>query len=386
MYHWLRRDDEMARVCGFTRDELTADAEAARVADLQREVGLSGDAPHRPAEGDAVLGALRLDRSGSVLGATARSPARGHPLSARGHWRCGHAPCRRRSRRGRDGCAPASADRRDRSRTADRAPDSSVSCSPPSNSSARRDTDPRTAGGAVTPATSTWRAGSRPSAGSRSTRSPGIRQVRSTPCRWWPSGTTATWRWAPVPPASVTSSTSHGPCIPVATSGPERLPQSGFACWPAVPLQTNFDLDIAGQRYCVIFNGWYVDEEIAANLLDPRRYDWLERIGAVLHTPDELEHLRRTDRLDEYRTAQIEIATLRAVRLGFKAARRRLNSVGPSQAAFGKFHERYLAVHGDAPPNDTGWTANRFGSITGMRAIRCRTSNSVRGPPCCVTG
>jgi hypothetical protein len=28
-----------------------------------------------------------------------------------------------------------------------------------------------------------------------------------------------------------------------------------FGCWPAVPLQTNFDLDITGQRYCVLFSG-----------------------------------------------------------------------------------------------------------------------------------
>jgi nitric oxide synthase oxygenase domain/subunit len=139
-------------------------------------------------------------------------------------------------------------------------------------------------------------------------------------------------------------------------------PAGPFACWPAVPLQTNFALDVAGQRYCVLFSGWYVDEEIAANLLDPRRYGWAERVGAAIHGPDERERLRRSDRLDEYRLAQIEIATLRAVRSGFRVARRRLNSLGSSQTAFGKFHERYTAVHGCPPPNDTGWTANRFGS------------------------
>jgi nitric oxide synthase oxygenase domain/subunit len=126
-----------------------------------------------------------------------------------------------------------------------------------------------------------------------------------------------------------------------------------FGCWPAVPLQTNFDLDIAGQRYCVLFSGWYVDEEIAANLLDPQRYDWARRVGAALGT---------SGRLDEYGLAQVEIATLRAVRSGFRAARRRLNTVASSQRAFGKFHERYVATHGEPPPNDTGWTANRFGS------------------------
>jgi hypothetical protein len=138
--------------------------------------------------------------------------------------------------------------------------------------------------------------------------------------------------------------------------------RGGFACWPAVPLQTNFDLDIAGQRYCVLFNGWYVDEEIAANLLDPARFAWTDRVSAAIHTPEQAGRLRATDRLDEYRVAQVEIATLRAVRRGFRRARRRLNNLGPSQSAFGKFHERYVATHGEAPPNDTGWTANRFGS------------------------
>ena len=60
--------------------------------------------------------------------------------------------------------------------------------------------------------------------------------------------------------------------------------------------------------------------------------------------------------------AELAGTTLRAVRRGFRTARRRLNNLGPSQSAFGKFHERYVATHGEAPPNDTGWTANRFGS------------------------
>ena len=33
-----------------------------------------------------------------------------------------------------------------------------------------------------------------------------------------------------------------------------------------------------------------------------------------------------------------------------------------SERAFGTFHERYVAAHGEPPPNDTGWTANRLGS------------------------
>jgi nitric oxide synthase oxygenase domain/subunit len=135
-----------------------------------------------------------------------------------------------------------------------------------------------------------------------------------------------------------------------------------FACWPALPLQTNFDLDIAGQRYCVIFNGWYVDEEIGASLLDPGRYGWVDRVSAAIHSEAELERLRSRDRFDEYRLAQVEIATLRAIRTGFKTARRKLNNLGPSQSGFGKFYERFLAAHGEPPPNDTGWTANRFGS------------------------
>jgi nitric oxide synthase oxygenase domain/subunit len=136
----------------------------------------------------------------------------------------------------------------------------------------------------------------------------------------------------------------------------------GFACWPAVPLQTNFALDIAGQRYCALFSGWYVDEEIVVNLLDPRRYDWADRVGAAIHSPEEAGRLRRTDRLGEYRLAQIEIATLRAVRRGFRAARRRLSRVGPSQEAFGRFTDQHLELHGCPAPNDPGWTANRTGS------------------------
>jgi hypothetical protein len=105
-----------------------------------------------------------------------------------------------------------------------------------------------------------------------------------------------------------------------------------------------------------------VDEEIAANFLDPARYDWAGRVSETIHSPGQREALRRTDRLDEYRLAQVEIAMLRAVRRGFRRERRRLNTLGPSQRAFGKFHERYVEVHGEPPPNDTGWTANRLGS------------------------
>ena len=104
-----------------------------------------------------------------------------------------------------------------------------------------------------------------------------------------------------------------------------------------------------------------VDEEVAANLLDPNRYARKDRVGR-----------RSTGRRNwpgcGARTGSTspprpdEIATLRPTRQDCQAARRRINGLGPSQAAFGKFHERYLAAHGEPPPNDTGWTANRFGS------------------------
>jgi len=135
-----------------------------------------------------------------------------------------------------------------------------------------------------------------------------------------------------------------------------------FACWPSIPLQTNFDLDIAGQRYCLIFNGWYVDEELVTNYLDERRFNWSTRISEAIHGPVDRQMLARTDRFDEYRSAQVEIATMRAVRAGFKQARMKLNTLSSSQNGFGKFCQRHLATHGELPPNDTGWTSNRVGS------------------------
>lgn len=135
-----------------------------------------------------------------------------------------------------------------------------------------------------------------------------------------------------------------------------------FACWPAIPLQTNFTLDISGQRYCLIFNGWYVDEEMVTNYLDQHRYNWADRISEAIHGPVDRQMLARTDRFDEYRMAQVEIATLRAIRAGFKQSRMKLNTLSSSQNGFAKFCQRYLDTHGQMPPNDTGWTANRVGS------------------------
>jgi hypothetical protein len=60
--------------------------------------------------------------------------------------------------------------------------------------------------------------------------------------------------------------------------------------------------------------------------------------------------------------AQIEIATLRAIRAGFKAARMKMNNLSASQSGFAKFAQRHLTTHGEMPPNDTGWTSNRIGS------------------------
>ncbi|GAB6897047.1 nitric oxide synthase oxygenase [Kineosporia succinea] len=146
------------------------------------------------------------------------------------------------------------------------------------------------------------------------------------------------------------------------TAGDDSGYGEPFACWPAIPLQTNFDIDIAGQRYCTIFNGWYVDEELATNFLDPRRYDWADRIGEAIHGPVDAQMLSRTDKFDEYRMAQIEIATLRAIRAGFKSNRMKINNLSASQSGFAKFCQRHLATHGEMPPNDTGWTSNRIGS------------------------
>ena len=132
----------------------------------------------------------------------------------------------------------------------------------------------------------------------------------------------------------------------------------------------------------MIFNGWYVDEEIAANLLDPNRYAWTDRVGAAIHGPAELARLRRTDRLDEYgRAPRSRSATLRATRQRFQGrAQAHQQPRAQPGGFFGKFHERYLAAHGEPPPNDTGWTANR--SARGTRQpshARCRTSRRPAG-------
>ena len=141
-----------------------------------------------------------------------------------------------------------------------------------------------------------------------------------------------------------------------------------FARWHITPLQTNFDLDIAGQRYCVLFNGWYVDEEIAIDLLDPERYDLTARAAQAIYG--------RPVRLSEHRLDQIDWAVIYAVRAGFKAARARANRLDASQDAFAKFRDRYRAEHGEEPPNDPVWTANRMGS----RYRRPTHSDAARAP------
>jgi nitric oxide synthase oxygenase domain/subunit len=125
-----------------------------------------------------------------------------------------------------------------------------------------------------------------------------------------------------------------------------------FALWTAIPLQTNFSLDIAGQRYALAFNGWYVDEEIVVDLLDPARYDLAGAVAAEIFDPP-------VPRLDDYRIAQVEFATLYAVRAGFQRARRRLTKLEASQSGFARFRENHVSCHGEEPPNDPSWTANR---------------------------
>lgn len=125
-----------------------------------------------------------------------------------------------------------------------------------------------------------------------------------------------------------------------------------FAQWTAIPLQTNFSLDIAGQRYALAFNGWYVDEEVVIDLLDPARYDMVDAVAAAIFRSP-------VGRLDDYRIAQVEFATLYAVRAGFQRARRRLTKLEASQSGFARFRESYVRHHGEEPPNDPTWTANR---------------------------
>jgi nitric oxide synthase oxygenase domain/subunit len=128
-----------------------------------------------------------------------------------------------------------------------------------------------------------------------------------------------------------------------------------FARWTAIPLQTNFSLDIAGQRYALAFNGWYVDEEVVIDLLDPTRYDMVDAVAAEIFR-------RPFGRLDDYRISQVEFATLYAVRAGFHRARKRLTKLEASQSGFARFRENYVRRHGEEPPNDPTWTANRMQS------------------------
>ncbi len=364
MYHWLRHDPEMAAACGFTHVDLTASAEATRIVALQREIGIGG----------STFEVLPNELTFWVRYAWTsadRCSGRQHALQ---HAVIRHLP----DVVDAEQMLRAAVEHADIAMDAPLPPQTVVTVlgppTPPGRIGQMFLTEQlmRAAGHARNGGTwsgdggyldlTQWVVG----------LDPGL----VAPAAGYPEGTFDT---LPMVALGRDGRLAMGTCPPASRylvdipwprhpdrDDPPALPvethAERFACWPAVPLQTNFALDIAGQRYCVIFNGWYVDEEIAANLLDPNRYAWADRVSAAIHEPAELARLRRTDRLDEYRSAQIEIATLRAVRQGFKAARKRLNSLGPSQAAFGKFHERYVAAHGVPPPNDTGWTANRFGS------------------------
>ncbi len=361
MYDWLRRDDEMAAVCGFGPADLEPAAEQRRIADLRREVGPGRTFELRAAE-------LQFWVRFAWISAD-RCSGRQHALQ---HAVVRHLPGVTTAA----GMLRAAVEHAQLAMDAVLAPQSVVTV-----------LGPPTAPGSLGQLFATeqlLRPAGYVHADGGTTGDGGYADLTQwvldrapelvAPAVGYPPGTfdalpmVAVGRSGDVALGTCPQGARHLVDLPWpqhpdgddAAGGP--APAGPFACWPAVPLQTNFALDVAGQRYCVLFSGWYVDEEIAANLLDPRRYGWAERVGAAIHGPDERERLRRSDRLDEYRLAQIEIATLRAVRSGFRVARRRLNSLGSSQTAFGKFHERYTAVHGCPPPNDTGWTANRFGS------------------------
>jgi nitric oxide synthase oxygenase domain/subunit len=363
MYHWLRHDPDMARVCGFGDADLTARAEAARIDDLQREVGLWGRTfAVLPAEMQFWVRCswISADRCSGRQHALQQAVIRYLPEVTSGA-----------------GMLRAAVEHAAVAMDAPLAPQTVVTV-----------LGPPTAPGQLGQMFATEQLvraagygrndGSWTGDGGYLELTDRVARLDGTLIDPAPGYEAGTFDTLPMIAVGHDGDVAIGTCPPgrrhlvdipwprhperdEPTAEPDVEP-GAFACWPAVPLQTNFDLDIAGQRYCVLFNGWYVDEEIGANLLDPKRYGWLDRVSAAMYTPSELERLRRTDRLDEYRTAQVEIAVLRAVRLGFKRERRRLTSVGPSQAAFGRFHERYLAVHGEPPPNDPGWTANRFGS------------------------
>jgi nitric oxide synthase oxygenase domain/subunit len=351
MYHWLTRDEEMAQVCGFTAADLSHAARAARIGELRREVGPHGSTfTVRPREMQfwVRFSWISADRCSGRQHTLQRAVIRHLPDVDTG-------PAMLR----------AAVEHGDLAMDAPLPPRTVVTVlGPPA--------PPGRPGPLFLTEQLLRAAGHRRDGGSWlgdggyvDLADWALRTAPALvdPAPGYPPGTFDT---LPMIAVGVDGNVAAGTCParsrhlvdlpwPVhPDGGGSASPEELFGCWPAVPLQTNFDLDIAGQRYCVLFSGWYVDEEIAANLLDPQRYDWAGRVGSVA--------LGVAGRLDEYRLAQVEIATLRAVRNGFKAARRRLNTVASSQQAFGKFHERHVATHGEPPPNDTGWTANRFGS------------------------
>jgi nitric oxide synthase oxygenase domain/subunit len=360
MYHWLRHDEEMAAVCGFAPSDLTEEAQSARIGVLRQQIGAAGRTfTVLPRE-------MQFWVRFSWISAD-RCSGRQHALQ--------HAIIRYR---------PEVVSAVDMLHAAVEHADVAMSAPLP----------PQTVITVLGPPVAPGRLGQlfateqllRPAGYGRSDGgwmgdggylelTDWVAETDMALIAPTPDYPQATFDTLPIVAVGQNGDLAIGSCPPgsrhfVDIPWPQHpdseshadAPSERFACWSAIPLQTNFDLDIGGQRYCVIFNGWYVDEEIAANLLDPNRYNWVDRVSAAIHADHELERLRKKDRLDEYRIAQVEIATLRAVRKGFKTARRKLNSLAPSQSGFGKFYERFVAAHGESPPNDSGWTANRFGS------------------------
>lgn len=351
MYHWLTRDAEMAEVCGFTAEHLSAAARATRVEQLRREVGPFGRTftvlPHEM-QFWVRFSWIGADRCSGRQHALQRAVIRHLPD-------VDTAPAMLR----------AAVEHADLAMAAPLAPQTVVTVlggpTPPGRPGPLFVTEQLLRAAGYRRDDGSWLG----DGGYLDLTEWVLRTVPELvdPAAGYPAGTFDT---LPMVAVGADGAAAAGTCPPgsrnlvdipwpVHPDGDRPVDrEEPFACWPTVPLQTNFSLDIAGQRYCVLFSGWYVDEEIAANLLDPQRYGWAGRVASAVHGAGA--------RLDEYRLAQVEIATLRAVRAGFKAARRRLNTLESSQRAFGKFHERYVATHGEPPPNDTGWTANRFGS------------------------
>src|SRR3954451_14881627 len=305
MYHWLTRDDEVAEVCGFSAADLSVAAQAARVDALRREVGAAGRTfTVLPAEMQfwVRFSWISSDRCSGRQHALQRAVIRHLPD-------VDTAPAMLR----------AAVEHADLAMDAPLAPQTVVTVlggpTPPGLPGPMFVSEQllRAAGYRRHDGSSWADAGSLDLTQWALNLEPDL----VDPAPGYPAGT---FDALPMVAVGVDGDVAAGTCPlpsryfadvpwPEHPDGDRRtVRQEPFGCWPAVPLQTKFDLDIAGQRYCVMFNGWYVDEEIAANLLDPQRYGWASRVSAAIHGA--------VGRLDEYRVAQVEIATLRAVRAG----------------------------------------------------------------------